>query len=54
MVRTGDKPWFDDRCVLAHRAKKRAYRPWSRSRKQADWEEYSVASRHVQLVYEDA
>ena len=25
VVKTGDKPWFDDRCVLVHRAKQRAY-----------------------------
>ena len=24
--RTGEKPWFDDRCALANRAKQRAYR----------------------------
>ena len=34
-VRTGDKPLYDDRCVLAYRAKQRAYRVWSRSRSQA-------------------
>ena len=45
VVKTGDKPWFDDWC-LAHRAKQRAYRVWSRSRTQADWEEYKVARRH--------
>ena len=46
MVKTDDKPWFDDRCVLVHCAKQRAYRVWSRSRTQADWEEYMVARRH--------
>ena len=51
VVKTGDKPWFDDRCVLAHGTKPRAYRVWSRSRFQADWEEYTVARRRVQLVY---
>ena len=25
VVRTGDKPRFDNRCLLAHRAKQRAY-----------------------------
>ena len=25
VVRKGDKPWFDDRCVLVHRAKQRVY-----------------------------
>ena len=38
VVRTGGGPWFDDWCVLAHRAKQRAYRLWSRSEIQADWE----------------
>ena len=28
VVRTGYKPWFDDRYVFAHRAKQRAYRVW--------------------------
>ena len=28
VVRSGNKPWFDDRCVLAHRAMQRAYRVW--------------------------
>ena len=23
VIRTGDKSWFDDRCVLAHRSKQR-------------------------------
>ena len=36
MVRTGGKPWFGDRCILAHCAKQRAYNVWSRSRIQAD------------------
>ena len=35
-VRMGDKPKFDNRCVLAHRAKQRAYRVWRRSRTQDD------------------
>ena len=39
MVRTGDKPWFGDWCVLAHYAKGRAYRVWSRNGMQADWKE---------------
>ena len=38
VVSTSDKPWFDDRCVLAHRAKQSAYRVGSRSRTQFDWE----------------
>ena len=46
-IRTGDKPWFDDRCSLAHRAKQRAYRVWSRRRAQTNWEDYRVARRHV-------
>ena len=53
MVRTGDELWFDDRCVLAHRVKQRAYRVWSPSRMQANWEEYRMARRNAQLVYED-
>ena len=32
LATTGNKPWFDDRCVLAHRAKQRAYRVWCRIR----------------------
>ena len=36
VVRMGDKPWFDDRSVLAHCAMQRAYRVWSSSRTQAD------------------
>ena len=51
MVRTGYKSWFDDRCVLPHRRKQRAYRVWSRSRSQADWEEHWVVRRHAQHVY---
>ena len=40
VVRTGDKPWFDDRYFSAHRAKQKAYRVWSRSITQANWEGY--------------
>ena len=36
VVRTSEQPWFNGRCVLSHSAKQRAYRVWSRSRKQAD------------------
>ena len=50
---TGDRPWFDDRCVLAHHAKQREYRVWSRSWTQADWEEYRMARRQAQPVCED-
>ena len=48
------KPWFDDRCVLAHRAKQRVYGVGSRSRTQADLEEHRVARCRAQLIYEDA
>ena len=54
VVRTGDKCWFDYPCVLAHRAKQRAYRVRSCRRTQADWNEYRVARRRAQLVHEDA
>ena len=54
VFRTGDKPCFDDRCGLAHHAQQGACRVWSRRMTQADWEEYRVARRHGQLVYEDA
>ena len=53
-ARTGDNLWFDDRCVLAHRAKQKAYKVRGRSRKQADWEEYRVARRRDQLAHECA
>ena len=33
---TRDKPWFDDRYYLAHRAKQRAYRVCSPSRTHGD------------------
>ena len=51
MVRTGDKSWFGNQCVLPLRSQQRAYRVWSRSRKQTDWEEYRVARRYTQHVY---
>ena len=51
MVRTRDKPWFVDRYVFARRAKHRAYRVWSRSRMQANWEEYRVACCYAQRLY---
>ena len=51
MVRIGDKPWLDDWCVLAHRAKQRACRVWSRSRTRDDWEKYRVPCRHSHRVY---
>ena len=54
MVRTSDKPWLDDRCVLAHCAKQRVYQVWGRTRTQANWEEQRVACRHGQIVYVDA
>ena len=54
VVRTVDKPWFDDPCALAHRAKHSAYRVWCCSRIQADWEEYRVALRYAQHEYVEA
>ena len=53
IVRTGGKPWFNDRCVLAYRAKQKEYRVWSHSRTQAAWEEYRMTCRRDQVVYED-
>ena len=50
VVRTGNKSWFDNRRVLAHRAKQRTYKAWRRSRTQIDWEENLVASHHAQHV----
>ena len=38
---------------IAHCAKQRACRVWSRSRTQTEWEEYTVTRRHAQLIYED-
>ena len=32
VARTGDKHWLNDRCDLAHRAKRRSCRVWSRTR----------------------
>ena len=39
VVRTADKTWFNDRCVLAYRARQSACTVCSRSRTQADWVE---------------
>ena len=48
MVKTENKPAFEDqRGVLAHRAKQRAYNGESYSRMQTDWKKYRVASRHA-------
>ena len=46
-VRTGEKPWNDDRL------KQRQYRVLSRSRTQAECEEYTVARWHAQPVFVD-
>ena len=54
MVRTGDKPWFDDQCILAHCAKQREYRVWSRSRRRMDWEDNRVSRHHGQHVHVEA
>ena len=54
MVRSGNKPWCDDQCVLAYRAKQRAHRAWSSSKTQADWKACRVARRHAQQVYVEA
>ena len=54
MFGMGDKPWYDDRGVLSHRKKQRAYKMWSHIRTHADWEEYRVTCHHAQLVYVDA
>ena len=54
MVRTEDKPLFDNLRVLTNRAKQIAYRVWSRSRTQADWENYRMTRRHAQHVYVEA
>ena len=54
VVGMGDKPWFDNWCVLVHRAKQRIYRVLNRSRTQADWEEHRVARRQAQLIYDGA
>ena len=53
VVRTDDKPWFHNLCVLAHCGKQRVYRMWSRCRAQADWKEFRLACLHAQFVYED-
>ena len=47
---SNDKPWFDYRCALAHRANQRAYRMWSHSRSQTVWSSI-VARRRAQLVF---
>ena len=44
------KPWLNNTCVLVHRTKQRAYRVWSRSRAQADIEEYTESRRHAERV----
>ena len=36
VVRTDDKPWFDNQCVLGHRAKQRAFRVSNRIMTQSD------------------
>ena len=36
VVRTGGKPWFDDRYALAHCAKQRAYEVWSGRKSSVD------------------
>ena len=54
---SGNKLWFDDRCVLAHRAKQRVYRMLSSGKTQADWEVYRVArcrAQHVDVEAEKA
>ena len=51
VVRTGNKPWFDEQCVLAHREKQGAYRMWSRSKMQVNWEKYRETRRHAHHVY---
>ena len=38
-----------DLCVLAHQAKQKGYRVWSRNRMQADLKENRVARRHAQF-----
>ena len=53
VVRTDDKPWFNDQCVLSHREQQRASRVWSCSRTQADWEKHRVIRSYAQLVYVD-
>ena len=47
-------PWYDDLCVLTHRVKQRAYRVWSRSIVQNDFEEHRGARHHAQRVYVEA
>ena len=54
VARTGNQPWFYDQCVVTHRAKQRAYRVWSCSRIQHDWEGYTVACRRAQHMYVEA
>ena len=48
-VRSGDKPCFKDRYVLAHRAKQSAYSVSSSSKTQIDWKEYRGTRRYAQL-----
>ena len=54
VVRTEDKPEFDNPYVLVHSAEQRSYRIWNRSRSQADWEEYGVSRRHALYVNVEA
>ena len=47
-----NEPWFDARCVDAHRSKQVAYKRWSRSRTLSNWEDYVVSRRSAGLVYD--
>ena len=54
VVRTGNKPYFDNQCILAHCAKQWTYRVWSRSKMRVDFEGYRVTRRHAHHMCEEA
>ena len=53
--RLRDKPWFNDNCRRAYRAKQQAYRRWTRGgRDQSLWDEYLVLRSEASSVYAEA
>ncbi len=53
-LRTGDKPWFDDRCRMAYELKQSAYNRWKLNRTADNWNEFRVKQNRAAVIYSEA
>ena len=51
VLRSGDKPWFNDECRRAHSEKQAAYHSWSRNRSPNNWQNFVNARSAAEATY---